>query len=148
MKRVVLNEPFQVPGELASVTVQSERIEHTFDEQALGEGPAEAIRDAIARQIRAVTAAASPATVAKRQSGSTRLLNDTGRLVRELAATPAADGSWNIVAPPGLRDPSTYGATLEKLRELVLAARDPTTAPEVRAAVEKTVPQMIRKRSR
>ncbi len=46
--------------------IQSEPLIHTFDDEALGRGPAEAIRDIIEKQIKAITQFASPNTIARR----------------------------------------------------------------------------------
>lgn len=50
-----------------TIEIKSEPLVHTFDDTAMGAGPAEAIRDLIQRQIEDIDDPASPATIAFRK---------------------------------------------------------------------------------
>lgn len=49
-----------------SINIKSEPLVHTFDDVALGSGPAEAIRDAFEAAIKGITDFAKPSTIARR----------------------------------------------------------------------------------
>jgi hypothetical protein len=155
---ITINEPFETRTAHTSVKVTSEPIKHTFDERALGEGPAKVIARVIAEQIRKIGATATKATLDRRgrrhhgmppthQSGAARLFNATGKLA-ELAIRYANE-AWEIAAPAGRLGSEWSPANLErmmtKLRELVPALRDPLSHPDVRAAIEKTIGLIIRR---
>lgn len=168
--KITINEPFKTGGQRTSVTVTSEPIEHTFDEEKLGEGPARAIAKLISDQIKAITEQASAATIAAREkarralargeawaverygarppTGSQRLFNDSGTLA-ELVAR-AASGVWEVVTSGNRLDQQKFGRAddfaymLRRLRELVPALREPLEQPEVRRAIERTIGDVIR----
>lgn len=50
-----------------SIEIKSEPLLHTFDDFLMGSGPADAIKDAIAKGIKNVTKIVSPATLVKRK---------------------------------------------------------------------------------
>jgi hypothetical protein len=60
-----------------SVNIKSEPLVHTFDDAALGAGPAAAIRDAFEAAIKGITAIASPSTIARRNHARQALANGT-----------------------------------------------------------------------
>lgn len=145
---ITINEPYTARSGNVSITVESEPVVHTFDERALGEGPAKAISDAIAAGIRAITETAAASTVAKRKrtnpGASDRLFNDSGTLAAGIAAI-ASGVDWLITVPPNRLDPATTFATrmMARLRELVPALNDPLSVPAVKAAIEASVRKMI-----
>lgn len=165
-KRITINESFSGPG----FTVKAEPIEHVFDDDKLGEGPAKALAKLVSEQIKAITETASGATIAARErgrralargagwaveryrgrapTGSRRLFNDSGTfadLVAQLAA-----GVWQVVTAgnrldqPRFGDAADFADMMRRLRELVPALRAPLEQPEVRKAVETEVAAMIK----
>lgn len=151
-----INDSYTVRRGGHSVEVRGEPIDHDLDERRLGEGPARAIRDAIVAGIRAIGAQAAPATIAKRQrrsppSSSTTLFNDTGHLADGMTVDASGE-EWAIAAPPDrfgpaiAREPGRLEQMLIRLRELVPAIADPMADPRVRAAVERSVDVLLRRR--
>lgn len=170
---ITINESFEAKGAHSSVTVKAEPIEHTFDEDALGKGPAQAIAQAIRDGIKAITQQASAATIVKRReaakalargaawaveryrgrppTGSTALFNDSGRLADIVVSL--VSGEWMIATQPDRLNPQKLdeGATgvqrmIERLRELVPALRDPLADGRVRRAIEDAARSIIRVR--
>lgn len=170
IKRVTINEPFVAQAKHTSVTCTTDRIEHTFDDRELGEGPARALARVIADGIREIAVAADRATIERRARaragvargvrsdverygtkppapGATRLFNASGRLA-ELAVR-FASSAWEIVAPGDRLDGETFGASdfqrmVTRLRELVPALRAPLEQREVRAAISKTLADIVK----
>jgi hypothetical protein len=133
-----------------SVESAGGEFDHHMSEVTLGEGPAHAIAAAIARGIRSITEAASPATQRRRRGegrAGPHLFNDTGRLAAGIDAVASGD-EWRVAPPPDrlTGDPSTVGRLVERLRELVPALRQPLDEPAVRRAIEQTLTSMIRSR--
>ncbi len=119
-----------------TLSVSSEPVFHRFDPTKLGEGPALAIRAAIADGIKAISTSASPGTILRRKSaeraiergaphavrrysggrtGSTtpgrsdKLFNDSLRLVEGLFVRQnPAENNWTINVPANRLDPSTF----------------------------------------
>jgi hypothetical protein len=155
---ITINEPFEARTAHTSVTVTSEPLKHTFDERALGEGPAKAIARVLAEQIRKIGATATKATLERRgrrhhsapathQPGPARMFNATGKLA-ELVLRYAGD-AWEVVTSSDRLgsewSPANLARMMTRLRELVPALRDPLSHPDVRAAIEKTIGLIIRR---
>jgi hypothetical protein len=135
-KTVTIGTSFAAMGDYTSVECRADELEHTFDVSALGEGPAAAIRDAIARGIRSIS---EPA-----RSGRP-LFNRSGHLANGISASAEPDGGWSIAAPPDrLQDP----ALAERLAELVPAIAKPLDQPPVKSAIEQTTNQIVRVKRR
>lgn len=133
--KITINEGFEARDDHTSVECRTEPIDHVFDARALGQGPAQAIRDAIAAGIRAIAS--------KTQDGKRQLFNRTGHLAEAMRAEPGTGDDWNILRPDDrLRDPTL----LERLRELVPALRDPLQVREVRDAIANTLRSVVRRR--
>lgn len=164
-RTITINEPFAGPG----VTCKSEPITHTFDEAALGEGPARAIARVITEQLRGLAQLAKRQTIERRArakaaigkavrttverygdmapTGSQRLFNDSGRLA-ELLVKLAGD-AWQVVTSSSRLEASTFGAAeleamMVRLRQMIPALRAPLEQREVRDAIEKTPAMIIR----
>lgn len=141
---IVINEGFEERQRTTSsgtksrftFSIKSEPIFHNFDPIALGAKPAAAIRDAISAGIRAIAAAASPATLLKRKyaraalergakwavtryaggrtgvtapGGGDALFNDSGRLAGGIFVRQnPAEKSWTVNVPANRLDPSTF----------------------------------------
>jgi len=139
---IVINEGFQERRRTTSsgtksrytITVTAEPIIHNFSAEKLGEGPAIAIREAIVKQIKAITEVANLATIKRRQnaakaiqagktdkrysggrmgaippSGSVRLFNDSGRLADGIFVRQnPQEKNWTINVPANRLDPSTF----------------------------------------
>ena len=139
---IVINEGFQERRRTTSsgtksrytLTVTAEPIIHNFSAEKLGEGPALAIREAIVKQIKAITEVANLATIKRRQSaakaiqagkndkrysggrmgamppsGSVRLFNDSGRLADGIFVRQnPAEKNWTINVAANRLDPSTF----------------------------------------
>src|SRR3990167_2825752 len=141
---IVINEGFQERRRTTSagtksrytLTVTAEPIIHDFSEEKLGEGPAMAIRDAITKQIKAITEVVKLSTLKRREqskdalargvpsavarysggrtgakapSGSVRFGNDSGRLAEGIFVRQnTAEKNWTIKVPANRLDPSTF----------------------------------------
>ena len=141
---IVINEGFQERRRTTgagtksryTLTVTAEPIIHDFSEEKLGQGPAEAIRDAIIKQIKAIGEVANLATIKRRKqatdalargvssavkrysggrtgtkapSGSVRLFNDSGRLADGIFVRQnTEEKNWTINVPANRLDPSTF----------------------------------------
>lgn len=139
---IVINEGFQERRRTTStgtksrytITVTAEPIIHNFSEEKLGEGPAEAIKAAIVKQIKGITEVANLSTIKRRQSaarsiqagktdarysggrigamppsGSVRLFNDSGRLADGIFVRQnPQEKNWTINVPANRLDPSTF----------------------------------------
>lgn len=122
-----------------SIEMQAEPILHDFNQERLGQGPAEAIKALLTKSMKAISAAASPATghrranasqglaagnpsdVARYSGGRTgvtppkletppRLFNDSGRFAEGLAVRfNPTDGNFTINVPANRLDPRTFG---------------------------------------
>lgn len=169
VERIRINEPRTVVAGKVTVTTRSRPIEHVFDEPALGESVARAIRDAIAEGIRAISQVATPATLKFRAAArravargapwaearypggrepaeSDRLFNDSGELAGDLQLEQA-NGAWQVAAPADRGDPPGSSATsmFERLRALVPALANPLDHPKVQAAIAATWSTIVRK---
>jgi hypothetical protein len=147
MTRIVLNESYTVRGEHTTVTVTGQPLEVTLDPAALGEGPATAIRDAIAAGIRGISERASKATIARRKAAGVsgdRLFNASGHLVAALA-TEREGEDWNVTAPADRLDEARIPGITQRLADLVDAIRDPLAQRAVRDAIERTAGALVRK---
>jgi len=150
--RVTINEYKSLkrrknPGQTVSIRVKSEPLVHTFDEDELARGPAEAIRDVVADQIRAIDENAAQSTIAKRRREGrtgTRLFNDSGKLADELKVVKSGDTFETRVGPSRLT-----GATrdlVSRLFELVkIGSRDLMKDKTVREEVAKGKRKIISK---
>ena len=166
MRKIVINEGFSGPG----ISVKAEPIEHTFDDDKLGEGPAKALAKLVSEQIKAITKTASDATIAARErgrralargagwavrryggrppTGSQRMFNDSGAFAELVAQL--ASGVWQVITSPNrldqprFGDPADFADMMRRLRELVPALRAPLEQPEVRKAVENATSGMIK----
>ena len=179
--RIFLNDIAHKPRPLVrdgvSLTIESEKVVHELDERELGRPPILAIRDLVRRQIKAITAFVSPATVARRKraaraaaaghptearryAGATpdhtdQLFRDTGALADRLDVSVASDGTWQISSDRV--DPRQFtAAALERfwrrLASLVPALRgealkDPTVQKAVLEAHKDAV-YVVRNRRR
>lgn len=151
MTTVRINESFAAKAEHSSVTVQAETLEVELDESKLGRGPARALRDAVAAGIKGITELANKATIAARRrhgSASTRLFNDSGHLANAIELREDRDHTFEIAAPADRFASSRFPEIAEliaKLRELVPALRGPLDVASVRAAIEQSVRDMIKR---
>lgn len=150
---IILNDYKKSParaGRHRSVSIKSEPLEHTFDDAELGRGPAQAIRDKVAAEIRSITEQAAASTIAKRRRDgrtSTRLFNDTGKLAQGLRVEQDGE-TFATVAPSGRLAGETAGL-LERLRGLVdVSARALAQDRKVREAIQAGPGLIIRKRRR
>jgi hypothetical protein len=120
---------------------------------------AESILEAIRTGIRSIGTQASRATIKKRLRegiASTTLFNASGRLVDALGLVVNRLGEWGmewgVTIPADHFGPTfTAGAAeraLERLRDLVVALRDPFEIPAVQKALELAVEAMITARRR
>ena len=119
------------------VTTIADPITIEIDEDELARGPAEAIAGAVSDAIVAIATPAAPATVARRRrdgSTSKHLFYASGTLAQGVKATPASDGGYNIVAPPGRLEKDELVDALAKAAPLL---DDPTTDPDVKRALAK-----------
>lgn len=121
-----------------TVTIEAEPVLHDFSAEALGKGPATAIRDLLSRLTKEISARASPATIAKRANAAAslargdastvarysggrtglkapgaaspdRLFNDSGRLADGLAVMRnPEEDAWTINVPANRLDPRTF----------------------------------------
>lgn len=125
-----------------TVTINAEPIIHTFDANALGKGPAEAIAEAIRKGIRDIGEFAKPSTRARREqakralaagdryetarysggrTGPTtphqtdRLFNDSGRLAESITVNAQRDATWTVNVAKNRLDPSTFVGGLSAL---------------------------------
>ena len=130
-----------------SVETTSEPLEHTFDPVKLGKGPAEAIKDAVAEEIRGITEQASANTIAQRRKAGrtgTKLFNDTGRLARGLAVK-LVGSEYQTVAPKD-RLTGLTGELAAELVELVdISGKDLVKDRAVRKEIQAGPGLIIRK---
>lgn len=119
-----------------SIELQADPILHDYSLTALGQGPAVAIRDLLAKRIKAIGEKASPSTeltrkaaakalaagaswAARRYAGgrtgrkepgqTDRLFNDSGRLAEGLEVREnRGDGNYTINVPANRLDPTTF----------------------------------------
>lgn len=122
-----------------SIEFKAEPILHDFNQENLGQGPAEAIRALLERKMKSIEAPASPATGLRRANASVglaagnpsdvkrysggktgtkaprletppRLFNDSGRFAEGLLARfNPTDGNFTINVPANRLDPRTFG---------------------------------------
>lgn len=123
--RITLDESSSSTSGGTSATTIAQPLEHDFDPVALGDGPAHAIRDAVADGIRAITEMS--------KDGKHRLFNRTGHLVDGVEIGVDGD-TYAIVAP---EDRLEDDDVMQKLAELVAAITDPLGIPAVAAAIER-----------
>lgn len=136
-------------GRKVSVEVKSEQLVHDFDPEKLGEGPAEAIKNKVRKAIESIAQVAAPSTLAKRRarnSTSTTVFNDTGKLARELFVQHNGD-SFETKAPTS-RLQGTRGQELLKmlLKVAKISPRDLLSDPKVKAEIKATIGVMISKK--
>lgn len=157
-RRITINEGFKHQSSHTSIEQTGDPIVHTFDERELGEGPARALSKAIAEGIRAISATATKATLARRgrahggtlathAPGSPRLFNSTGRLAG--LAVRYASGAWEVVAPADRLQKWTAAnaaRAFERLRALVPALGKPLEHRAVVEAIEESVRGIFGKR--
>lgn len=153
-----------------SIEFRAEPILHDFSIQALGQGPAEAIRDLLTQRIKAIGQVASPSTILARKSAETalaagkswatrryaggrtgrknpgqsdRLFNDSGRLAEGLEVREnRTDGNYTINVPANRLDPSTFKGGEAAL--VSMFQRLVTLVPEFRGGREITKHAEIR----
>lgn len=167
--RIRINEPRTVRAGRFEINVRSRPLEFNLDPIAIAEGPARALRDAIAAGIRAITQSVAPATLRYRaearralargagwalerfgRSGAPdgdRLFQGSGELAAHLEVRGSGDG-FQIVAPSDRLDApgTTAAALLERLAELVPALRDPFSNETLRAAIAEAWASVLARR--
>lgn len=127
-----LLESHDVRGRHVSMAIEADEVEVEADELVLLRGPAEAARDAVAADIRAI---AEPA-----QRGDHKLFNVTGTLAANIEVQPDQSAhALDVVPPPNrLEDP----AVVERLVDAVPSLRDPL--PSTEAALEESANGAVR----
>ncbi len=137
-----------------TIDIRSEPVGCITDPKLLGQGVADAIAKRIGMGIKAITAIASGATLAKRKSArdnpssrwvqkrysggrtgltppttSVRLFNDSNRLANGIVARATRDGTFALNVPANRLDESSFGSGFEgmlrRLFQLVDVLRDP-----------------------
>lgn len=162
---IVLNQPRSARGKYFTIETSGGTLVHDLDAD-LVTGPAQAIAAAIGAGIKAISAAAAPATLRYRESvkralangsawaqkryprgitSSTKLFEASGELESGITATVQGDTA-TITAPAdrlGDLPGAAPGSTLQRLRALVPALENPFGDTGVRAALEATLSRLI-----
>lgn len=165
-----------------TVSIQAEPLVHVFDTKSLGAGPAAAIAEHLRERVRGIGAEAAPSTLlhrkyaataatsgkrwaARRYAGgrigamapnqSSRLFNDSGRLVKSIVAGPTRDENWVINVAANRFDPKTFrdgeagvSRMHDLLRQHVPEFGDSAAllqVPAVRRAIGESVDTIFRK---
>lgn len=139
----------------SGMSVKSETITVTLDEDKLGQPIAEALAKAIQSGIRSISDIASPSTLARstrrtkegRTRRTPRLFNATGKLVDELGLRRDSEGRWSIGAPRDRLEGKT-NQLLDRLVELVPVLKRPRELlrdPGVQVATRKSADSMFKK---
>jgi hypothetical protein len=160
----------------ASIDAKSLKLD--FDPKTLGGGVAAAITEHLKKRIADISAEASPATLRYRKSAakalsnaapwalkryaggrtgikppnqSTRLFNDSGRLVASLIAQPTRDNNWVVNVAANRLNLGSDGKTasmIERLREFVPefgSASHLLGVPEIQIAVRDATQAILAK---
>lgn len=144
--KLTLNRGRTVPGRHRGRTVIADELEVETDETDLVKGPAEAARDQIAAEIRAISEPVKPATARRSDRIGSRMFNNTGTLARGIAIVEDK-GAWNIVPPANRLQRGEEGdAMTKRLAELIDSIRDPMRSTRVRDAMDEVVGGMVRRR--
>jgi hypothetical protein len=122
-------------GRHYTTEVVTETLSYELDEAKLAAPVAVAIRDAVADGIGAINEMAA--------NGKHRLFNNTGAL-RQGLLVERQGGAFAIVPPSDHFQGDRGPALLERLVGLVPAIQDPTSAPKVQAAIEKSAAVLIK----
>ena len=142
--QIVLNDYKSHRGKGVSTTVKADRIVHNLDPVALGKGPADALKDAVATAIRAITDLPKASTLARRARAgvtSRKLFQVTGKLVRGLTVKNV-QGTFETHAPADRLQ--TSAAMNERLFEVAkLSGAELMADSKVKAAVQKSVGTMV-----
>lgn len=162
--RVRINEPRSTGPGRFQINVRSRPIEFNLDPAELGAGIADAIRDAIAAGIAAITERVAPATVRYREEarralarGARWAVDRFGRhgvpagdrlfagLDQELEVQPDGDTYRIGIARPFNAPGASPEALLDRLRELVPAITDPFSSSSVQAAIAEAWAKLVRR---
>ncbi len=125
VKPVTFGESYTADG----VTVVADELEISLEPKALGQGPAEAIRVAIATGIKAITV---------KGKDEHRLFNRTGHLANDMTLKSRGT-TWEIAAPSDRLGSATL---YDRLSRLVAAIPRPLDQPLVIKAIEKSVKEI------
>jgi hypothetical protein len=164
-RKIVINDINHRPRPLvrdgASLEIRAELVVHELDPRELGRGPIAAIRDLLRRQIKAISVAASPATIARRAralraakeghpvevrrysgvspDNTGQLFRDSGALADQLEVQQGKDGAWEIATDridPTQFTPTALERFWQRLASLVPALRgEALDDPKVQEAV-------------
>lgn len=128
-------------GKHSSVAIRADAIEHDFDPRRLGELTAEAILAVVRDRIRDISEPPRQSTLDRRTSGSRKLFNDTGKLLRELTAQ-FVRGDWQTQSPNRLTGGQSY--LVERLfRVADLSARSIMGDRRVMDAIRRSQQAMV-----
>ena len=145
---IVLNSHKKpIKGTHMSVRIRTEPVIHTFDDQKLGKGPADEIRDYVEREIRSIVENVAGSTSDKRKRAGIvgkRLFNATGKLAKGL--TVALDRDLYKTQTPRDRLTGETRKLLPQLLELIdIKPREIVKDRGVRAAIADTLKLIFKK---
>lgn len=137
-------------GKKVGLEIKADQIVHDLDEMKLAKGPAEELKNAVVRAIKAIREPASEGTLSRRRRAGilgSRMFNATGRLVRGLRVVQGKDG-FETVAPSD-RLSGDEAKLVPRLFEVAkLSGEELMGDRKVRDAVQGSVAEMIEVKKR
>lgn len=140
--KMSINKGYRAQGKHRSIEVVADELEIETDESKLLADVADAAREALASEIRSISAPVSPGTKRRPDHVGSRLFNDTGHLARALEVVVDQATGARDIRPP--RDRLQDEALVERLAELVRSIREPFAAPRTAEALREAVSRAVR----